>query len=225
MNAKTVRVILADDHVVVRAGIRQFLENSPGIRVIAEAGNGREACTLVEQHHPDVVIMDIQMPVMSGIDATRALRGEHNPVGILILTAFDDEPYVRAVLQAGANGFVLKTAQPEEIIRAVWDVYQGKSVLDSNLTRRMVQNLFQKPESAPVEDLTSREVEILTLAGRGLTNKAIAVQLGISDRTVQNHLANIFSKLNAASRTEAVMRAVSLGIIPANLAETPLDNS
>jgi DNA-binding NarL/FixJ family response regulator len=118
---------------------------------------------------------------------------------------------------------VLKNAQPEEIVQAVRDVYQGKSVLDASLTRRMVNSLFTQPENEPVEELTERELEILSLAGRGLTNKAIASQLSISDRTVQNHLANIFGKLNATSRTEAVMRGVSLGLIPANLADTPLD--
>jgi len=218
-----IRVILADDHRVVRAGIRQFLEETGSIEVTAEAGNGQEACSLVEEYQPDVVILDIQMPIMSGIEATRWLRSHHISVGILILTAYDEEPYVRAVLQAGANGYVLKTAQPEEIVQAVQDVFQGKSVLDASLTRRMVNSMFNSSETAPVENLTEREIEILTLAGRGLTNKAIAAQLGISDRTVQNHLANIFGKLNSASRTEAVMRAVSLGLIPANLANTPLE--
>lgn len=223
MDEQSIRVILADDHLVVRAGIRQFLEETGSIQVTAEAGDGRDACRLVEELNPDVVILDIQMPLMSGIEATRWLRTQNIPVGILILTAYDEEPYIRAVLQAGANGYVLKNAQPEEIVQAVRDVFQGKSVLDASLTRRMVNSMFTQPENRPVEELTERELEILTLTGRGLTNKAIANQLSISDRTVQNHLANIFGKLNAASRTEAVMRGVSLGLIPANLAETPLE--
>jgi len=131
----------------------------------------------------------------------------------LVLTAYDDDPYVMAVLQAGANGYVLKTAAPEEIIQAVRDVHAGKSVLDPSVTGALMAQIFHKPESQPVEQLTEREMEVLHLVAKGFTNKAIGVQLSISDRTVQGHLAHIFDKLQAASRTEAVMRAVSLGWI------------
>lgn len=216
-----IRVLLADDHVVVRAGIRQFLEQSPDIEVIAEASNGQEACTLLEQHKPDVAVLDIQMPLMSGIEVTRWVRTKRLPIGVLVLTAYDDEPYVQAVLQAGANGYVLKTASPDEIVHGVREVFSGKSVLDATLALKLMSKLAGKSEQAIVEPLTDRELEIIKLTGKGFTNKAIGVQLGISDRTVQNHLANIFQKLNAESRTEAVMRAVSLGLIPSNLAETP----
>jgi DNA-binding NarL/FixJ family response regulator len=210
-NPQTIRVLLADDHVVVRAGIRQFLELSGGIEVVAEASDGVEACRLIAQHHPDVAVLDVQMPGMTGIEVTRRIRAEGPPCGILILTAYDDEPYIQAVLRAGANGYVLKTAGPLEIAQAVRDVFAGKMVLDAALAVRLIRR-----ESAPgplVESLTGREVEILELAARGLTNKAIASQLSISDRTVQNHLAHVFGKLSAASRTEAVMRAVALGLI------------
>ena len=216
---KLIRVLLADDHVVVRAGIRQFLVQNPDIQVIAEAGNGQEACALIEQHQPDVAVLDIQMPLMSGIEVTRWIRARRLSIGILVLTAYDDEPYVQAVLQAGANGYVLKTAEPQEIVQGVRDVFQGKSVLDAALAQKLIARLSGKPEHALVEPLSQRELEILTLTGKGLTNKAIGVQLGISDRTVQNHLANIFNKLQAESRTEAVMRAVSMGLIPPNLGE------
>jgi DNA-binding NarL/FixJ family response regulator len=205
-----IRVLLADDHAVVRAGIRQFLELA-GIEVVAACGDGREACRLAEQHRPDVAVLDVQMPEMTGIEVTQWMRAQGMTAGILILTAYDDDPYVQAVLRAGANGYVLKTADPLEIAQAVRDVHAGKSVLDAALAMR----LLRKPaaEQALVEPLTGREVEILALCARGLTNKAIAAGLTISDRTVQNHLAHIFAKLNAASRTEAVMRAVSLGLI------------
>jgi DNA-binding NarL/FixJ family response regulator len=150
---------------------------------------------------------------------THCIRQKDIPCGILILTAYDDEPYVQAVLRAGANGYVLKTADPMDIAAAVRDVFTGKSVFDAALAMRLIrrdgppgsQAAGQQP--ALVEPLTTREVEILALAARGLTNKAIGAQLAISDRTVQNHLAHIFGKLSAASRTEAVMRAVSLGVI------------
>ena len=214
-----IRVLLADDHVVVRAGIRQFLEQSPDIKVVAEASNGHEACELLEQFKPDVAVLDIQMPGMSGIEVTRWIRANHLSIGILVLTAYDEEPYVQAVLQAGANGYVLKTAEPQEIVDAVRDVFHGKSVLDAALAQKLIAKLSGKSEEAMVEPLTERELQILTLTAKGFTNKAIGVQLSISDRTVQNHLANIFQKMNAESRTEAVMRAVSLGLISANITE------
>lgn len=216
-----IRVLLADDHVVVRAGIRQFLEQSRDIRVVAEASNGQEACEMLEQHKPDVAVLDIQMPKMSGIEVTRWLRSKRIAVGVLVLTAYDDEPYIRAVLQAGANGYVLKTAEPLEIVQGVREVFQGKSVLDSALAQKLIAKLVENEEAPLIEALTERELQILSLTGRGFTNKAIGNQLGISDRTVQNHLANIFQKLNAESRTEAVMRAVSLGIIPSDIANYP----
>ena len=214
-----IRVLLADDHVVVRAGIRKFLEQSPDIQVIGEASNGQEACALLEQLQPDVAVLDIQMPLMSGIEVTRWIRSHRLSIGILVLTAYDDEPYVQAVLQAGANGYVLKTAEPTEIVEGVRDVYHGKSVLDATLAQKLIAKLSGKSEAAIIEPLTDRELEILTLTAKGFTNKAIGVQLSISDRTVQNHLANVFQKLNAESRTEAVMRAVSLGLISTNITE------
>ncbi|MDP2843673.1 MAG: response regulator transcription factor [Acetobacterium sp.] len=215
----TIRVLLADDHVVVRAGIRQFLEQSPDIQVIAEASNGQEACELLEKHKPDVAVLDIQMPILSGIEVTRWIRSKRLTIGVLVLTAYDDEPFVQAVLQAGANGYVLKTAEPQEIVEAVRDVFHGKSVLDAALAQKLIAKLSGKSESNMVEPLTERELQILTLTAKGFTNKAIGVQLSISDRTVQNHLANVFQKMNAESRTEAVMKAVSLGLISANIAE------
>lgn len=222
-DSQVIRVLLADDHGIVRAGIRQFLEQHSDIQVVCEASNGQEACDLIIQHHPDVAVLDIQMPVLSGIEVARWIRTRQLPVGILILTAYDDDPYIQAVLHAGANGYVLKTAEPGEIVQSVRDVFQGKSILDTTLTQRVIRSMFHKQTTTPIEDLTERELEVLTLTARGFTNKAIGVQLGISDRTVQNHLANIFNKLSAASRTEAVMRAVSLGLISANIAQAPLE--
>jgi DNA-binding NarL/FixJ family response regulator len=132
----------------------------------------------------------------------------------LILTAYDDDPYVMAVLQAGANGYVLKTAKTDDLIQAVRDVHEGKSALDPSVTQKLMSNLFKRSEkTAAVEPLTDRELDVLRLAAKGFTNKAIGLQLNISDRTVQGHLAHIFAKLQATSRTEAVMRAVSLGWI------------
>ena len=208
-----IRILLADDHHIVRAGVRQLLESAKDLEVIAEAGDGEEAQTLIQKHKPDVAVLDIQMPKATGIEVTRWARARLPEVGILILTAYDDDPYVMAVLQAGANGYVLKTAQADDLIQAVRDVNEGKSALDPAITRKLMSNIFKGTEKKIVEPLTDRELDVLRLAAKGFTNKAIGVQLSISDRTVQGHLAHIFAKLQANSRTEAVMRAVSLGLI------------
>jgi DNA-binding NarL/FixJ family response regulator len=208
-----IRVILADDHNIVRAGVRQLLESADDLQVVAEAQDGEQAQILIEQHKPDVAVLDIQMPKASGIEVTRWVRSHFPEVGVLILTAYDDDPYVMAVLQAGANGYVLKTGQADELIQAVHDVNEGKSALDPSITHRLMSNIFKGPEKKIVDPLTDREMDVLRLAAKGFTNKAIGVQLSISDRTVQGHLAHIFAKLQSSSRTEAVMRAVSLGLI------------
>ncbi len=208
-----IRILLADDHHIVRTGIRQLLESAKDLEVIAEAGDGVEAQSLIQQYKPDVAVLDIQMPKASGIEVTRWVRAHCPEVGVLILTAYDDDPYVMAVLQAGASGFILKTGQADELIKAVRDVYEGKSALNPNITHKVMSNIFKGVNKKVVEPLTDRELDVLRLAAKGYTNKAIGVQLSISDRTVQGHLAHIFAKLQASSRTEAVMRAVALGWI------------
>ena len=215
-----IRIILADDHAVVRRGIREFLETDERLRVVAEAGSGDQALALAQQFDPDVVVLDIQMPGKTGIDVAKALRVAGSTAGILILTAYDDEPYIVSALQAGANGYVLKTAEPEELVEAVLSVREGRSVLDQGLMTRLVRHIAQAREPAQkalVEPLSARELDVLRLVARGFTNKAVAVQLGISDRTVQGHLANIFGKLHAQSRTDAVMTGLRLGLISAEL--------
>lgn len=211
--SKPIRVLLADDHAVVRAGIRQVLERASDIQVVAEAGDGEAAQQLIATHKPDVAVLDIQMPKASGIEVTRWVRANLKEVGVLVLTAYNDDPYVMAVLQAGANGYVLKMASPDELITAVRDVHEGKSVLDPSVAKKLMEYVSGGQKPSFYEQISERELEVLTLAARGYTNKAIGVQLGISDRTVQGHLAHIFDKLQASSRTEAVMRAVSLGWI------------
>lgn len=213
--SETIRVLLADDHAVVRAGIRQFLGYAPDIEVIAEARDGAMAQTLITEQQPDIAVLDIQMPHISGIEVTRWIRATYPNMGVLVLTAYDDDPYIMAVLQAGANGYVLKTAPPAKITQAVRDVYAGKSALDSVIAHKLVAYVSnQRPiQESSYDALTARELESLTMAGKGYTNKAIGVQMGISARTVQGHLAKTYSKLQASSRTEAVMRAVSLGLI------------
>jgi DNA-binding NarL/FixJ family response regulator len=211
-----IRVILADDHAVVRKGIREFLEESGDIQVVAEAADGAEAVDLVAQLRPDVAVLDIQMPRLTGIEATRRIKSEHPDVRVLILTAYDDAPYILALLQAGAAGYVLKTAGSAELVRAVHAVFRGESALDPAVAQKVVQQLTSgRPGSAGAvaEPLTAREIEVLSLAARGLTNKAIGQSLSISDRTVQGHLANVYGKLGVGSRTEAVTEAIRQGWI------------
>ncbi|RMF35430.1 MAG: DNA-binding response regulator [Chloroflexi bacterium] len=209
-----IRVLLADDHAVVRKGIREFLEALGEIEVVAEAADGEEAKALIRQHRPDVAILDIRMPKATGIEVTRWIRDQELPIGVLILTAYDDDPFVLAALQAGANGYVLKTAEAEEIVAAVQAVHRGQSALDPVIARKLMAHLARPTSTArPVEPLTARERQVLELAARGLTNRAIGMELGISNRTVQGHLANIYAKLQVGSRTEAVTKALRLGII------------
>jgi len=196
-NSEKISVILADDHAVVRAGIRQILEHGGDIQVIAEAENGLAAEALIQELTPDVAVLDIQMPKASGIEVTRWVRAHLSGVGVLILTAFDDDPYVMAALQAGANGYMLKTAEPEDLIRAVRDVNEGKSALSAAIAGKLVgalrSSVAGSAKNSPVENLSDREMEVLALVAKGYTNKAIATQLMISDRTVQGHLARILA--------------------------------
>jgi DNA-binding NarL/FixJ family response regulator len=209
-----IRLILADDHAVVRKGVREFLEEEDDIEIVAEAADGLEAQALIEQHQPDVAILDIRMPHATGIEVTRWIRDRQMPIGVLILTAYDDDPYVLAALQAGANGYVLKTAEADEIVAAVRAVREGQSALDPVIARKLMAHLTGPPSpDQPVETLTPREHEVLERVAQGLTNRAIGLQLGISNRTVQGHLANVYAKLQVNSRTEAVTKALQLGLI------------
>jgi DNA-binding NarL/FixJ family response regulator len=211
-----IRVVLADDHAVVRKGIREFLEEEGDIVVVAEATDGDQAVALVAEHEPDVVVLDIQMPGVSGIEAGRRIKTDHPGVRVLILTAYDDEPYIFALLKAGANGYILKNAESAQLIQAVRAVHGGESPLDPAVMQKVVQHVAAgRPGGArgTVETLTDREIEILRLVAKGMTNRAIGLALGISDRTVQGHLANIYGKLNVSSRTEAVTKALKQGWI------------
>lgn len=207
-----IRVLLVDDHLVVRRGIREFLEEARDIAVIAEAENAAQALELAQQHRPDIVVLDIKLPDRSGIEVARQLRAASPDVGLLILTAYDDDPYVQAALDAGVNGYVMKSADAGELVEAVRAVHEGQRVFNDALLRKARQSVSPASENL-FEPLTPREVEVLRLAATGLTNKAIGYRLGISDRTVQGHLANIYGKLNVSGRTEMVARALALEII------------
>ena len=202
------RVLLADDHAIVRKGIREFLEEDGEVTVVAEASGGAEAVRLAGEYRPAVVVLDVQMP------ATRQIKAAYPEIRVLILTAYDEDPYVFALLRAGADGYVLKNSDPDDLVRAVKTVASGGKVLAPDIAAKVVAQITSgKPAAAAkqVEPLSERELEVLRLAAHGLTNKAIAAELGVSDRTVQGHLASIYGKLAVASRTEAVTKALKLG--------------
>jgi DNA-binding NarL/FixJ family response regulator len=208
---RTIRVIVADDHKVVRAGIGELLSDEPDIQVVGEARTGREAVELALALRPDLVVMDINMPELSGVEATRQIRAGAPAVRVLVLTAYSDDPYLYGLLDAGASGYLLKTAEGGEIVRAVRATAKGEAAIDPAVAPRLIARLSRG--ARPPEALTDRELEVLRLVARGQTNKQIGLALQISDRTVQNHLANIYGKLDVASRTEAVTAALERGLI------------
>ncbi|MDK3161451.1 response regulator transcription factor [Kamptonema cortianum] len=204
------RVLLAEDHKIVRQGTRMYLE-SMGVEIVGEATTGVEAVRLARELRPDVVVMDIHMPELTGIEATRRILDENADVRVLVLTAYDDPVYVHALLDAGADGFVLKTAELSQLYQALRDVAVGRPAFDAGVMAKAAQHV--PSTTTLVEGLTDREIEILTCAARGLTNKQIGKILFISDRTVQGHLQNIYQKLGVTTRTEAVTAALTRGLI------------
>lgn len=195
----------------MRAGIRELLADEPDIVVVGEARDGAAVVALALAQRPDVVVMDIAMPGLPGVEATRQIRATAPEIRVLVLTAYQDDPYVYGLLEAGASSYLLKTAEDREIVRAVRSTAAGQSEIDPVVAPRLVARVMQ-PVSQP-DALSERELEVLRLAARGQTNKQIGVLLAISDRTVQNHLAHIHQKLDVVSRTEAVTVALQRGLI------------
>jgi DNA-binding NarL/FixJ family response regulator len=205
------RVLLAEDHVVVREGTRQILEQDPGITVVGEAGTGTEVVALAARLSPDVVLLDLSLPVMNGIEATRRIRAlEGSPPRVLVLSAYDDEDYVVAAIEAGANGYLLKTAHSDDVLAAIRAVAQGEVVLHPSVARHFLRRSVDGPERVL---LTPRELEILHLAARGQRTREIADRLVLSARTVEACFTAIFNKLGVSTRTEAIVHAASRGWI------------
>jgi DNA-binding NarL/FixJ family response regulator len=212
--AKPITVLLADDHALVREGTRRLLEAQDDIRVVAEAGDGAAAVREAQRCVPDVAVVDVAMPGMSGIEATRQIKALLPGVAVLALTAYDDDQYVLALLDAGAAGFMLKDARGDELVEAVRAVHRGEAVLRPGVAARALRRAVSPPP------LSDREMEVLREAARGLPNKDIARRLNLSVRTIHTHLGNIFTKLGVGSRTEAVLLALRRGWI--TLDETTL---
>lgn len=210
-----IRVLLVDDHALVREGTRRLIELESDIVVVAEASSGEEAIEVVRRLQPDIAVMDIAMPGIGGIEATRAIKKDCPQTAILVLSAYDDEPYLLALLEVGAAGFLLKNVHGQELIQAIRAVGRGESVLHPSIAEKMMRRLSARPDLAPRSPhmISEREFDVLCLAARGLPNKEIAARLGLSIRTVHSHLANIFMKMQVGSRTEAVLQALRQGLI------------
>jgi NarL family two-component system response regulator LiaR len=210
-----IKVLLAEDHVITRQGIRRVLEDAPGISVVGEAGDGEEAIAVAADTQPDVVIMDIAMPKLNGIEATKRIRLARSTTAVLILSAYDDDEYVFGLLEAGAAGYLLKTVSGDDLIRAVRAVFNGEPVLDPAVARKVIDRvtshaLGKEPPKAS-EALTDREMEVLGLAATGRGNKDISGRLHLSRRTIEGTLRAIFNKLGVSSRLEAILLGLKRG--------------
>jgi NarL family two-component system response regulator LiaR len=212
-----IRILIADDHALVREGTRQRLEREEDFEVVGEAADGEEAVRLTKQLKPNVAIIDIAMPNLNGIEATKRIKESQPSTAVLVLSAYDNDQYIYAVLEAGASGYLLKNVRGHQLVDAIRDVRAGEVVLDPHVARKVVQWFSSLSRGERVEGLpehfSERELEVLKLAAKGMSNKEIAAELSLSVRTVQSHLGNIFDKLGVSSRTEAVLRALKEGWI------------
>jgi two-component system, NarL family, response regulator LiaR len=206
-----IRVLIVDDHGVVREGLRAFLELQDGIEVVAEAADGQQALTQAELHHPDVVLMDLVMPRLDGLGAMRELRRRLPEIRVVALTSFLDDERLLPAIQAGAAGYLLKDAEPDEVTRAIRAAYDGQAIIAPAAAARLVEAIAQDGPS-PRERLTAREREVLELIAHGRSNKRIALELEISEKTVKAHVGRVLAKLGVADRTQAALLAVREGL-------------
>ena len=206
-----IRIVIAEDHAFVQEGTRRLLEREPDMEVVGTASDGAEAVELTERLHPSIVLMDIAMPEMDGIEATRRIRVCCPDMPVLILSAYDDDQYVFALVEAGAAGYLLKDVSGEQLVDAIRAVTRGESVLHPTIAGKIMRRMARAEPlqpTEPIDTLSTRELAVLRLAARGLGNDAIALQLQLSPRTVQAHLSHVFSKMRVSSRTQAVVEAL-----------------
>jgi DNA-binding NarL/FixJ family response regulator len=212
-----IRVLVVDDHAVVRRGLHAFLDGEPDLEVVGDAGGGSEALELLARldagdRRPDVVVMDLQMEPVDGIETTRRIRARYDDVEVVVLTSFGDEDRVRAALEAGASGYLLKDADADEVAVAIRAAHRGELQLDPAVARHLAAALRSAPRVETPTELTSRELDVLRLLGAGAANKAIGAELGISERTARTHVSNILGKLGLSSRTQAALWAAREGL-------------
>ena len=213
MNDETIRILIVDDHIVVRKGIKALLATEPTLEVLGEAEDGLEAVAKYEDLKPDVLLLDLLMPKMSGIEVIRELKGKYSSAKILVLTSFAADDQVFPAIKAGALGYLLKDSQPEELIEAIRHVHLGESSLSPSVARKVLQEVFQPGEKPLSPDpLTKREVEVLQVLAKGKSNREIGEILSITEATVRTHVSNILAKLHLASRTEAALYALKEGV-------------
>ena len=221
--SKKIRVMLADDHPLLRQALREVLEKQPDIDVIAEASDGEEAVKFATELVPDAVIMDISMPNLNGLEATRRIKARCPAIGILVLTVHSDNEHILSILQAGAGGYLTKSVYGDEVVHALRALVCGETVLTRSVSQEIFKYAFRhtvKPAKLDTcEQLSARELDVLNMAAKGISNKDIALSLGLSVRTVKAYLADIFLKLNVASRTEEVMVSLKRGIISVDALE------
>jgi NarL family two-component system response regulator LiaR len=215
-----IRLLIADDHAVVREGLRGLIATEPGMTIVAEADNGREAAHMAAEHVPDVVLLDLVMPEMDGIAAIQAIRGAEPEARILVLTSFDEDEKIYAAIQAGASGYLLKDSSPAQLLAAIREVHAGLPSLHPSIAAKLMHELRRESELPPTEDpLTERELEVLKLVAQGMPNQEIAEALVISERTVRTHVSSILGKLHLANRTQAALYALKQGL--ADLDDVP----
>ena len=220
MTQKTIRVLIVDDHAIVRKGIRALLVTEPDIQVIGEASDGAEAIALAQALHPDVILMDLVMPKIDGIEATRQITASQPGVRVLVLTSFAADDKVFPAIKAGALGYLLKDTGPDDLLRAIHQVHLGQPTLEPSIARKVLSELAHPPEKPLTPDpLTERELDVLRRVAQGKSNKEIAEQLGIAEMTVRAHVSNILGKLHLASRTQAALYALRKGL--ASLEDSP----
>ena len=215
MDHELIRILIVDDHEPFRKGLYILLGSLPGIEVVGEAANGEEAIQLTEKLQPDIILMDIQMPGVNGIEATRVIHQTSPHIGIIVLTMFEDDDSVFASMRAGARGYLLKGADQSEISRAILSVNKGEALFGPGIARRLINfftNLNPSQGERPFPELTDREHEVLNLIAQGLNNSDISQRLVINPKTVRNHVSNIFSKLQVVDRAQAIIRARDAGM-------------